>query len=169
MQGEAGASTTVFDAVNPADNPMNRTINTTTPPQTDVIGVDIDRLDISAALTPGDTYVDMTYSAGGDKFWVVYNIVGVNVYRAVLHPKKVDKSWILLDDADGSGTVTPGDTVRYTIRVENVGTAPGVVTISDPIPPEFSSWQIVSGAGAPTTPRPPRSCSRTSGSPRGAW
>ena len=34
------------DGLNPIDNPMNHTINTTTPVQTDTIGVDIDTLDI---------------------------------------------------------------------------------------------------------------------------
>ncbi|MDY0004807.1 MAG: hypothetical protein RBU30_26150, partial [Polyangia bacterium] len=142
-----GVSAAVGDMYNPVDNPMNRTINTTVPPQMGVIGVDIDRLDISAALTPLDTALDMTYTAGGDKYWVVYNLVGVNVFRPVVHPKLSSKSWVMQLDADGSGSVTEGDTVRYTIHLENVGTAPGYVTIRDPIPAEFSSWQLVDGAG----------------------
>ncbi len=142
-----GLTTTVSDALNPADNPMNHTINTTTPPQNGTIGVDIDRLDVSLGLTPGDTAVNMNYTAGGDKYWVVYNVVGINVFRAIIHPKLASKTWSLVGDVDGSGTPTPGDTVRYTIHVENVGTAPGAVTITDPIPAAFSSWQLVVDGG----------------------
>lgn len=148
VQGQPGGlTTTVGDMYNPVGNPMNRTINTTVPAQTDVIGVDVDRLDISAGLTPGDTAVDMSYTAGDDKFWVIYNLVGINVFRAVIHPKRVRKEGALVGDADGSGTVTPGDTVRYTIHLENVGTAPGFVTLTDPIPSQFSSWQLVVDGG----------------------
>jgi len=73
----ASGPITVSDAVNPATNPMNRTINVTTPPQTGTIGLDIDRFDITATLTAGDTEVDITYYAGPDKWWTVYSIVGV--------------------------------------------------------------------------------------------
>ncbi len=147
-QGIPGALSTILsDAVNPPDNPMNRTINTTTPPQTGVVGVDIDRLDLSACLTPGDTAVDVTLTAESDKFWVVYNLVGVNVYRALIHPKASTKEAVLQVDADGSGDVTPGDTIRYTIHLDNVGTAPGYVTVTDVIPAEAASWTLVDGAG----------------------
>lgn len=148
VQGQPGGlSTAVWDMVNPFDNPMNRTINTTQPPQTGILGVDIDRLDISAGLTPLDTSVNMTYTAGEDKFWVVYNLVGVNVYRPVVNPKSSSKTWTLQVDADGSTTITEGDTVRYTIHLSNSGTAPGYVGLTDPIPPEFASWQLVDDGG----------------------
>ena len=142
-----GATATLSDGVNPADNPMNRTINTVTPAMTGVIGVDIDRLDLGAGITPGDTSVEMTYTAGGDKYWVVFNVVGINVYRAVLHTKFSWKDWELLGDPDSTGTVTPGDVVRYTIHLENSGTAPGYVTVTDEIPPETDSWILVDAAG----------------------
>ncbi|MFH2009333.1 MAG: MYXO-CTERM sorting domain-containing protein [bacterium] len=142
-----GLVTNPFDAYNPTTNPMNRTINTTQPVQTGVLGVDIDRLDVSAGLTPGDSSVDMTYSAGSDKFWVVYNLVGVNVFRAVIHPRLSAKGWQLWGDADSSGNVTPGDTIRYTIHLYNIGTAPGVVSLTDAIPAEAASWNLVDGAG----------------------
>ncbi len=142
-----GASTLLGDMHNPVDNPMNRTINTTVPVQTGVVGVDIDRLDISAGLTAGDTAADMTYTAGGDKYWVVYNIVGIDVYRAIIQPRLSDKEWSLHLDADSDGFPTPGDTIRYTIHLENAGTAPGYVSVTDPIPAQASSWSMVSTAG----------------------
>jgi len=148
VQGTPGGmSAVVSDAVNPSDNPMNRTINTTSPAQTGVVGVDIDRLDLSAGLTPGDVAVDVTLTAENDKFWVVYNLVGINVYRALIHPKTSTKEWVLHVDADASGDVTPGDTIRYTIHLDNVGTAPGYVDVTDAIPAEAASWTLVDGAG----------------------
>ncbi len=142
-----GLSTTLSDSINPATNPMNRTINTTTPPQEDVVGVDIDKLDASAGLTPGDVSAVMTYTAGGDKYWVVLNIVGINVYKAHITVRLSSKDWELHDDADASGTPTPGDTIRFTIHLVNVGTAPGSVDITDDIPSVFDSWVLVDGAG----------------------
>ena len=68
---------TLQDTDNPSNNPMNHTINTQTPSRTDVIGIDLDEFDISGALTPGDTSVDVTYSAGGDKWWLAYQIIQV--------------------------------------------------------------------------------------------
>jgi MYXO-CTERM domain-containing protein/uncharacterized repeat protein (TIGR01451 family) len=142
-----GNSLALSDAINPATDVMNRTINTTSPVQTGVVGVDIDRFDISGALDPADTSVEMTYAAGSDKFWVVYNLVGVNIYAAVIHPKASNKTWSVRTDADGSGTITPGDTIRYTIHLENVGTAPGEVDVTDPIPLQVASWTPVSLGG----------------------
>jgi uncharacterized repeat protein (TIGR01451 family) len=142
-----GAETVLSDAHNPFDNPMNRTINTAVPARTGVVGVDIDQLDIGAGLTPGDTAVDMTYTAGGDKYWVVFNIVGIDIYSAVIQPRLSHKSWGLFDDADGSTTPTPGDTVRYTIHVVNSGTAPGYVTVTDTIPDQAATWSLVADAG----------------------
>jgi len=142
-----GASTRPWDSVNPVDNPMNRTINTVTPPATGVIGVDVDMLDIAAGLTPGDTSALMTYATGEDKYWVVLNMIGINVYKAHIATRSSRKSWDLLVDADSSSTPTPGDTIRFTIHLENVGTAPGYADLTDEIPPEFSSWSMVSTGG----------------------
>jgi len=142
-----GASTTLSDSINPATNPMNRTINTTSPPQENVVGVDIDKLDASAGLTPGDTSAVMTYTAGGDKYWVVLNLVGINVYKAHIPNRLSSKTWDLHDDADASGTPTAGDTIRYTIHLVNVGTAPGIVDVVDDIPSAFASWTLVDAAG----------------------
>ena len=58
----AGIATKLSDAVNPIDNPMNSTINITSPAQTGTIGVDIDRIDISPYLVAGDTSLDATFS-----------------------------------------------------------------------------------------------------------
>jgi MYXO-CTERM domain-containing protein len=134
------------DAINPAGNPMNHTINTTVPPQSSALGVDIDQFDISAALSPNDTSVETTYSAGSDKYWIAYNVVGVNVY-APLFGIDSFKDWALEDDADQDGVPSPGDTIRYTLHLANTGDAVGSVDIEDPIPPEAASWTLVDDGG----------------------
>lgn len=140
-----GLSIDVNDAINPVNNPMNATINTTTPVQTSSIGVDIDQFDISDALTAGDSAVEMTYRAGGDKWWISYNIVGVNVFA----PSFADgssKTWVLQDDADGNEAPTAGDTVRYTISLTNSGQTLGSVDLTDALPAEAVSLSVVEDA-----------------------
>lgn len=148
-----GGSVVLGDALNPTTNPMNHTINTTTPPQDFSIGVDIDRFDITAALANTDTAVEMTYTAGDDKYWIAYNIVGVNVFEPFFGADS-NKSWALEIDADANATPSVGDTVRYTVELVNTGTAVGVVDVDDLIPAEAASWQLVDaggGADASTT------------------
>ncbi len=141
-----GTSLVLADALNPANNPMNRTINTTTPPQTATGGVDIDRFNISGALTAGDTSVDMLYSANTDKWWIAYNVVGINVFEPVFGVGS-NKTGVLLTDADGNGVPSAGDTIRYTIQLVNTGTDAGSALIIDPIPLQADTWSLVSAGG----------------------
>ena len=147
VMGSPGNQSAVLEGpLNPPDNPMNHSINTTTPPQADAIGVDIDRFAVDDALTPGDAAVEVTYSAGFDKWWIAYNIVGINVYQAVFLSKST-KEWALQDDVDGDGAPSPGDTVRYTIRVENSGTASAPLVVQDSRPAEAASWAVIADGG----------------------
>lgn len=141
-----GAPVLLADGINPADNPMNHTINTTDPQQTDALGVDIDQFSIDAAISPGDDTVLTTYSAGTDKYWLAYNIVAVNVFAPDFQSEST-KTWTLSEDADEDGVPSPGDTIRYTISLVNQGNAPGTVDLEDPIPPEFESWSLVDAGG----------------------
>jgi uncharacterized repeat protein (TIGR01451 family) len=141
-----GATLVLADAWNPPDNPMNHTITTTTPPQTDLIGVDVDRFTIDGALASTDTAVEVRYTAGMDKWWLVYDVVGVNVFEPVLSDSS-SKDWVLHDDADADGVPSPGDTIRYTIHLHNTGNTDGVVALTDPIPPQAASWTLVDAGG----------------------
>lgn len=134
-----GKAAKLSDAINPATNPFNRTINTSVPPQTGVIGVDVDRFSISSVLAASDTALEMTYSADLDKYWIAVNVVGVDVFEPSLIPAST-KTWALTDDKDGDGVVTPGDEVTYTIHLENTGKAGATLTIDDPIPAQAASW-----------------------------
>ncbi len=133
------------DSVNPADNPFNRTINTTSPPQTNSIGVDIDRHDISAALTAGDTAVAATYTAGEDKVWLAVNVVGVNLFDPVLSQKSFKAG--TLNDLDNNGVASAGDSVEYVIHLENSGNEEATVDVTDTMPAEFASWSVTSLGG----------------------
>ena len=141
-----GGTLTLSDAINSSSNPMNRTINTTSPVQTGVIGVDIDQFDITSALTAYDTSIDVDYSAGTDKWWLAVNVVGVDQYDP-LFGESSEKTWTLYSDADGDGTASVGDTVRYTITLCNTGNEDGTVDLSDPIPSEAASWSLVDDGG----------------------
>ncbi|MCA9682530.1 MAG: DUF11 domain-containing protein [Myxococcales bacterium] len=145
VEGKPGGSVlALFDPLNPVDNPMNHTINTTTPPQIDSVGVDIDEFDISPALAAGDSSVETTYLAGSDKYWIGYNIVGVNVFAPVIEASS-SKDWTLFEDLDQSNDPSPGDRIRYTITLENSGNAPGLISVEDPIPAEAEpgTWTLV--------------------------
>jgi hypothetical protein len=73
----SGRSVIVEDAQNPRDNPMNRTIGTASAPQTGIVGVDIDRFDISAAVARHDSSLDVVYSANSDKWWLALSVAEV--------------------------------------------------------------------------------------------
>lgn len=127
------------DAVNPPTNPFNRTINTSQPPQTAVIGVDIDRFSLAAILSPGDTSLKTLYSADLDKYWIAVNLVGVDVFEPSLVPAS-HKDWALTGDVDGNGVVSVGDEVTYTIHLENTGKAAATLDLTDTIPAEAATW-----------------------------
>ena len=140
-----GGTEKLTDAVNPANNPFNRTINTTNPAKTGVTGVDIDRFALTKLAEDDDT-LEITYSAGIDKYWIAFNLVAVDVFEP-LFSENSSKTWALTDDVGGDGEPSPGDTVTYTIHLENTGTAEGEITVTDPIPAEAASWLVVDDGG----------------------
>ncbi|MDX9719422.1 MAG: MopE-related protein [Myxococcota bacterium] len=139
------------DSINPANNPMNGTINTTVPTQTNLVGVDIDQFDITAALTARDSSVDVNYSATTEKWWIAINVIGFDTYDPNF-ARTSTKTAALHQDLDGDGQVDVGDTVRYTIALRNSGNEAGTTNISDELPLEASSWSFVStSAGTPAS------------------
>lgn len=145
LPGVAGPMV-LSDAVNPAEGPFNRTINTVTPAQTNSVGVDIDRYDISSALTAGDNAVSATYTAGEDKVWLAVNVVGVNLFDPVLSQKSFKSG--SLEDLDSNGVASPGDRLNYVIHLQNTGNERATVTLTDPLPDGLDNLVITSvGAG----------------------
>lgn len=145
-----GGPLVLSDPWNPANNPMNRTINTTTPPQEGVIGVDVDAFDISEALAPGDSRLDVTWTADMDKWWMVFQVVGVNVFHAALASNS-SLRWSLLRDENLDGAVGPGDTLRYIAELTNGGDGNAVVDVELPLPPEAMAGSVIGTAGGVDT------------------
>ena len=140
-----GGVAKLTDNLNPANNPFNRTINTTNPTQMGVTGVDVDRFELGM-LAKDDQTLEIKYSAGIDKYWIAFNLVGVDVFEP-LFSETSTKTWALTQDVGGDGEPSPGDTVTYTIHLENTGTAEGEITVTDPIPAEAASWMLVDDGG----------------------
>jgi len=142
-------SAMLFDDLNPANNPFNRTINTLTPAKKGVTGVDIDRFSLASVLAPNDTSLEITYGAGMDKYWIAFNMIGVDVTDVTggEFAASSSKNWALTSDGNGDGIASPGDTITYTIHVENSGDTAGVVTVIDQIPAAAASWQLSEAAG----------------------
>lgn len=146
-QGRPGGTLQwLSDAVNPPGNPMNRTINTTQPPQEGVIGVDVDTFDLTAAVAAGDTSLDVTYTADSDKWWIVFNVVGINIFYSAFGDDS-QLRWSLLEDRDGNGEPSPGDTLRYTVELVNGGTGNASVDVVFPLPPEAAAGAVVNAGG----------------------
>ena len=141
-----GTASILSDALNPIDNPFNQTINTTTPPVSGVIGVDIDRFDVTSALDPMDDRVDVTVSAGNDRVWLATTVIGVDLFDPAFR-RNSTKSVALFVDQNADGFANPGDTLRYTIRLENDGNEAGTVDLNDPIPMGVTSFNVVDAAG----------------------
>ena len=143
VEGQPGSKPeiTLEDSINPANNPFNRTINTVTPPQTDVVGVDIDRFSLDAAVDAGDTSVDVTIDGGGDKIWLVYTIIEVVVFEPIFDVYST-LQWNLLSDQNGDGFAGTGDTIRLEIRLMNSGNEEGTTNLHMEIPAEMESWSV---------------------------
>jgi hypothetical protein len=86
-----GGVAKLSDGINPSNNPFNRTINTTVPTQTGVTGVDIDRFSLGM-LAEDDQTLEITYSAGIDKYWIAFNLIGVDVFEPLFSDLST-KTW----------------------------------------------------------------------------
>ncbi len=98
-------------------------------------GVDSDQTD------PGftDSNGDPSDGAQPTEFTAVDGVAGAPALD-------VEKRWRLAIDADGDGLVDPGDTLAYTITLENLGSAAAIdVRLADTIPADTA---VVAGSAA---------------------
>jgi hypothetical protein len=112
ITGNPGASSVTFP------NMMDHTINTTAPPQTDTFGVDIDRQDITAALTAGDTSLDIDFSAGTDKWWLGANVTYIS---SVAFDSDSDGILDGAEDYNGNGLIDAGETNPFDFDSDDDG------------------------------------------------
>ena len=148
-------STTITNAVNPANNFFNSTISllganvtTKSPNYVNQLGYDLDTVDASGILPNGATSATATCSPGSDNYLPGVMVFSTEVYRPLIAPS-YSKT---VSDVNG-GVVTPGDILEYTVTAGNTGndTADAVV-LTDAIPANTTyvagSLSVVSGANA---------------------
>jgi hypothetical protein len=148
------------DADNPVQNIFNSTINTQpkAPGQIDcpptaahdyqcckgpslcnVVGVDIDRFNISPVLIPGATTVRTTLKSGQDQFYLGALVLGIDVFEPTLQAD----TQIRVLDSDAQGHVRLGDPIVYSIAISNTGNVPATdVHVLMDAPPFVSGFVV---------------------------
>ncbi len=132
----SGTTGTLSDPTSPANDPINRTIGATT----GTVGIDLDRFDLSGHVAAGDTTVEVTFSAGLDKYWPVAAVVAIDAFSPDLSTSMM--SWTLDLDADGSGDVSPGDHLGVLLDLSNTGSTDALIAVVSSMPAEISSWTL---------------------------
>ncbi len=127
------------DTYNPTNGAYNSTINSLG--VSNSWGVDLDTFDVSNFLSEGDTSATVVTRSGQDLIIKNLVIIAADTYAPEFTISKT---------SDATGPVEPGDTVTYTIEVENTGTGSATdVTISDVLPDGLS---YVDGSAQKTYP-----------------
>ena len=113
--------TPLTDALNPANNQFNSTVNALG--SNSSWGVDLDIYPIGAFLSPGDTSVSTTYSSGGDL--VLLTMEAVSVTNSPIADLSILKR--------RNGPLQAGAAGQYRIQVRNNGplAEPGPIVVTD--------------------------------------
>ena len=112
-------------------------------------GIDMDVVDITALLQRDQTQATITATSSGDNYLLAAFITSISS----LKPEFSNSAKTVRDLTNPMGPVRPGDTVEYTIVVQNNGNdaATGVV-FTDALPPGITyvpgSLRILAGANA---------------------
>ncbi|MEM1030387.1 MAG: DUF11 domain-containing protein [Myxococcota bacterium] len=136
------ATDRLSDALNPVDNFFNSTRSTLgvatssvgdlpqlTGGPDSMSSFDVDVVDITPRLTPGQTTLDVEASSTGDVYWLGPIVTSIQTFRP-----NFTTSTKSAFDLDGP-PLAVGDALRYTIVVTNDGNDSAVdVTVEDPLP-----------------------------------
>lgn len=174
----AGKTTTVTNALNPANNFLNSTIsqdgvrnsyfdNSSADKYQNTFGVDVDRFELVNAVPNNASAASVTFSSNLDTYFPAAMVMANELYAPEL---KITK-YISNVTQGGSGSnadVTQGDTLDYTFEIENVGHGaatdivltdaqdPHLTFLSSPMPSgcSLSSGSLVCTIASldPTTP-----------------
>jgi len=110
-------------------------------------GIDMDVVDVTAQVGPGQTAATVHASSSGDAYHLANMIVAIDTFLP-----QFGASTMSVTDLDG-GALMPGDTLQYTIRVVNDGNDAATGTwLEHVLPAELSyvpgSLQVTDGPGA---------------------
>ncbi|MCC6559322.1 MAG: DUF11 domain-containing protein [Polyangiaceae bacterium] len=157
-QLQFGPLPVLSDAANPANNFFNGTRSALGAPvsvagdlpqlsggQNSMSGIDLDVVDVTAKVSPGQTSVPITASSTQDVYLLAGWVTSISTYKPDYSTST--KSAV---DLNGGGLL-PGDVLQYTIVATNTGNDTSVNTVlTDVLPPQVTyvpgSIQIVSGA-----------------------
>lgn len=139
------------DPDNPVGNIFNGSINTLPPPHPNpsgctgphacgLAGVDVDRFDISAALSPGVTEIDIAVHTGSDLIALSGVVLGVDVYQPLL---QYDSQFRLLNSLSSTAVQVGGD-VTVSLAISNTGNlAADDVQVAIPLPAGLEDVEIL--------------------------
>ncbi|MFO0553747.1 MAG: MopE-related protein [Polyangiaceae bacterium] len=148
------------DALNPADNFFNSSrsllgaavttagdLPQLTGTAQSMSGIDLDVVDVTAKLTPGQTSAPIQATSTGDVYFLAGFITSISTFK----PDFTTSTKTAVDLNGGS--LVAGDTVEYTIVVTNTGNDASAGTVlNDPLPAGVTyvpgTLSIVSGANA---------------------
>jgi uncharacterized repeat protein (TIGR01451 family) len=125
-------STTLSDALNPANNVFNSTISlegtrfsAKNPDYVNQLGFDADILAANGVLGNGTTSATVTLQSASDRYYA-----GGIIFKTQIFVPKFDASSFRKTVVDlNGGSVRPGDVLEYTISARNVGTDAALQTV----------------------------------------
>ena len=147
----AGKNLCLTDPDNPVGNIFNGSINTIPPPHPNppgctgthacgLAGVDIDRFDISAALSPGVTEIDIAVGTGSDRIALAGVVLGVDVYQPILD---LDSKFRLLNSLSSTALQLGGDDT-VSLAISNTGNvAANNVQLAMPIAAGLENFEVL--------------------------
>jgi len=125
-------STTLSDALNPANNVFNSTLSlegvrfsAKNPDYVNQLGFDADILAANGVLGNGTTSATVTLQSASDRYYA-----GGIIFKTEIFVPKFDDSSFRKTVLDlNGGSVRPGDVLEYTISARNVGTDAALQTV----------------------------------------
>jgi len=150
--------TSLVDALNQTNNYFNSSLSdlgvlatANVPSYANQLGVDVDRSNVPAGvIANGATSATITATSTGETYYLAVVTFSTDIYVPIITPN-LSKT---VTDVNG-GYLLPGDTLRWTISMNNTGQDAGTkLTLTDPIPANNTyvpgSLRVVSGANAGT-------------------
>lgn len=125
----------ISNTLNPTSNVFNSTLSyldqhvtTNNPSYINQLGFDVDVIDTSNVIPNSATSSDITLKTGGETY-----IPGVVTFATEIYAPRLEAIKTVLDV--NGGDIQPGDTLRYTLAVENGGFDPATNTVlTDTLP-----------------------------------